>query len=796
MPEACTFPTTEQKLLPTNDLVLRICSEPNAGRLVRLKGAKCAIGSGEQCALRIRGAGISPMHCLIIRGPERTVIRRWAENARLNGETFSAAELKVGDRLTVGPVELEVLEGVVSATRCDQSDNVNADSRLETEQTPDRPQPPFRTPNHHRSRARRLLGLLRETRRENELNALRLVRLEQSCEKLEQALAAAQAAAVDKAEQAEALSRVEASLNQTREELVRQREQLDQERQVLEQDRVSLASNWEDLRKESAANESKQFLLQQELRAFEEHKRVLTQERIDWQAQVSRAEADIAKCRDEIERQTTALDKQMAEVQAASRRLTETEAELLRRRDQLAENERNHAEREAQLEQRRSSQAQTEHDDLTRRLSDQARQLTEATERLNRATHELQQYQELLQSTRQELDDQRTNWEAERDQLVRDHAERLAELRVQNEELYATVAAAATTEVPTADQNEVTQSSASTSASSDSEVFSRLQSLSLLKSTESPAQPATTSQFAEPDQATGEFSTAGAASLHGNIVPSPTDFASHFTPPRHEPVRGSEDDDESIDSYMAQLLKRVSGISIGQTSTAPASHAPLSPAPVVSQPLEKPLDQPAAPAHDTPTRVRRIAAPELSSDLAAMRELANLSARAAIDTHTYRNWGRAAFGKFTIATLAAIAGAGAIYFASTPSSILMYAGLATFVVALFWLLQAGILINNVLRVARRNDRFLPKATEEDSQISTCGTSPAEVDAVAPNSDSAAAVDSQDSAEPSGSTVNNNTLAQAAACVDQPTHPPETVEDRAEIGEGSALDDTPEQLGAI
>jgi hypothetical protein len=171
------------------------------------------------------------------------------------------------------------------------------------------------------------------------------------------------------------------------------------------------------------------------------------------------------------------------------------------------------------------------------------------------------------------------------------------------------------------------------------------------------------------------------------------------------PAEGNNEDEESIDNYMAQLLKRVRGV--GAANEGPASQAP----PPVSRPAQPVSAQSSLSAEsaqnvqEIPTKlVRRTPAPELSSDLAAMRELANLSARAAIDKHAYRNWGRAAFGKLTIALLAAGTGAGAVYFAPAPDSMLMYAGLSSFVVALFWLLQAGILTNNVVKASRRRDQ--------------------------------------------------------------------------------------------
>jgi hypothetical protein len=192
----------------------------------------------------------------------------------------------------------------------------------------------------------------------------------------------------------------------------------------------------------------------------------------------------------------------------------------------------------------------------------------------------------------------------------------------------------------------------------------------------------------------------------------------------------SNEEDESIDDYMSRLLKRVRGAS---HSHKPQSNADdTRPSPTASQ-SDEGLARAAAERaaadvetfHEVPARlIARTTAPELSSNLAAMRELANMSARAAIDKHAYRNWGRAAFGKLAIAVLAAAAGCGAIYFAEAPDSMLMYAGLLCFVVTLFWLLQAGILIKNVFMASRRN-RFNPAVVDQYPQISQAMDSPVE-----------------------------------------------------------------------
>jgi len=91
------------------ELVLRICGGARDGQIVRLRSNKCTIGSGPQCTLRLRARHVQPVHCLIIRGTTSTVIRRWATDTRLNGRDFTDAKLALGDRLSIGPIELEVL---------------------------------------------------------------------------------------------------------------------------------------------------------------------------------------------------------------------------------------------------------------------------------------------------------------------------------------------------------------------------------------------------------------------------------------------------------------------------------------------------------------------------------------------------------------------------------------------------------------------------------------------------------------------------------------------------------------
>jgi hypothetical protein len=91
-------------------LGLRIRGTDRDGQVVWLRSSKVTIGSGRTSTLRLRAPGVAPLHCVILRGAERTVARCWSLDTRCNGHAFNEALLAVGDRLSVGPLEFEVVE--------------------------------------------------------------------------------------------------------------------------------------------------------------------------------------------------------------------------------------------------------------------------------------------------------------------------------------------------------------------------------------------------------------------------------------------------------------------------------------------------------------------------------------------------------------------------------------------------------------------------------------------------------------------------------------------------------------
>lgn len=108
---ACELPTRPSLFLADcGELALRVRGREHDGKLIRLRSPKCTIGSAPGCTLRLRGAGVAPLHCWVLRGQSGTIIRRLHGPLNLNGGACQESPLSPGDRLRVGSVELEVVE--------------------------------------------------------------------------------------------------------------------------------------------------------------------------------------------------------------------------------------------------------------------------------------------------------------------------------------------------------------------------------------------------------------------------------------------------------------------------------------------------------------------------------------------------------------------------------------------------------------------------------------------------------------------------------------------------------------
>src|SRR5262245_7826498 len=87
-----------------------LCVKVTGGNyLVDLPRGRFTIGYSPRCNIRLEQSGIHPLQCLVVHDVEGLTLRRWATDTLLNGSPFDEAHLSVGDHISVGPVDLEVV---------------------------------------------------------------------------------------------------------------------------------------------------------------------------------------------------------------------------------------------------------------------------------------------------------------------------------------------------------------------------------------------------------------------------------------------------------------------------------------------------------------------------------------------------------------------------------------------------------------------------------------------------------------------------------------------------------------
>ena len=87
-------------------------------------GKKVTIGSGPRCHVCIQQPTVRPLHCIIVRDHEGLSVRRWAENTLLNGRPFDQTVLSVGDVLSVGAVDVDIIDASSNRARLSATDTL------------------------------------------------------------------------------------------------------------------------------------------------------------------------------------------------------------------------------------------------------------------------------------------------------------------------------------------------------------------------------------------------------------------------------------------------------------------------------------------------------------------------------------------------------------------------------------------------------------------------------------------------------------------------------------------------
>ncbi|MEX0937500.1 MAG: hypothetical protein WDZ59_06535 [Pirellulales bacterium] len=184
--------------------------------------------------------------------------------------------------------------------------------------------------------------------------------------------------------------------------------------------------------------------------------------------------------------------------------------------------------------------------------------------------------------------------------------------------------------------------------------------------------------------------------------------------PAADPTSGDDDQEDSIEQYMAKLMQRV-GSRSGSERPAPQFPKPVHRQSLPTAPSTKTPVQPEQPAPARREPIRRAPAPEKTRDLSRLREVANQSATTAVRTH-YRNSMRRTVGLLAMTCGCLLAA---------------YALLTWTVVAQPWSSAAAVLILGAAATAlwryHKAVRLLTAASPQDSYLA----SPRDVPAARP-----------------------------------------------------------------
>lgn len=726
----CQMPLPQTRF--QHELALRVVGTEHNGRILRIQSPKCTIGSAAGCTLRLRAPGVQDVHCLVLRGPGGLAVRSWSADTRLNGQAFLDSPLTPGDRLVVGPVELEVLDAsalALPATRNDQALPSFDIARFEQTQKEAQAAIAARDALAHRIAERedhvaRLSTQLSEAERlveqlKREVSVApaaadpsgpKVAELEQQIRDLKEAIATAQTArAVDQALFAEERAALQQSLAQAL-------EQFEKHKIQAAHDHARLAA---DLEKATLAG----ITSVEQQREYREREVALTH----WRERADEQKLRIA----ELERELAELSSQptptsqdhgplRAELEAAARELDAETERLLQREQALEaklqgwEAEKLQAAAEIAAQRAQFEQQAAEQDELQARqiaadaaaadaLAEEREALTQLSLELEQQRTTLAQQAEELLLARQALATQQEAVATQQNALT----EKLNTLTQQQEALTAQLEAlaaqqadlAAEQDALTAERDELARFRAAAAQASAAPAADD----------KTDAHPAPTEQDEtpyQPQSASDIIAKLSASGLWKDDVPEDQEPAAAKTPepawkslvPEQETKApatvAATDEEDSIEAYMQRLLQRVSGDDSSSrrpmanhaapvAAPAPTERTAAPPAPAKADAAEEPFD--------FNSYVPRTA-PELTANLAAMRELANTSARTAIDSSSKRKQAKHATSKIVL-SLGAIGTAIALGWLSlrTHSLLSYYAALSAGAASLLWGLHAGYL---------------------------------------------------------------------------------------------------------
>lgn len=678
------------------------------------------------------------------------IVKSWTRDTRVNGSTISEAWLRIGDLLSLGSLSFEVLPDETTASpvtkptierhssravrrksnrrirnlldvvrqqknsfeslqaKLDHTESL-VDDLMSRDGDPQSAQPSTETePNAERAhrrkrgndRVRLLLGHIRELISTNEeLQAELREQLEIKQNQLND-IRRELAQSADATEQERAQQRrLESELGDAQEMI----EHLQQQAVELETRETELRDQWTTSRKHSNGR----------VRSLLSHLRTMRDALTAAQSRPGRSQEKGGN--GAVSRLTElrlAYDDAARELQENRDSLKETQSELAWSLEELEQSQQHSEELNQKIAALEHALAEAREAESVKPSADQEETLAQLRKQLDTAASQEDQLRDELNELRQQ-NEQLQQTISEQQQIEQDWKTQLADAQQQcatiREQLEAQREAADARRPADSDLEE-----------SEEQAMEHLRSMGILREAESSHpfekeanEPAEETRAVDPN--TGLTSSLNFQFPEETEEESSAELPSQGEALPEEPaaeVKSSpeaSDDDTSIDDYMQNLLARMrakSGTSSLTPSADPPKAAEPKPAEVKEVAREEEKFDPLPDEEFRPSHI----APEQTSDIRKLRELANETAKAAIDSATLNRWESLCKSKLIVSMAALGSGLWLHYLSPSYMSLSFMSACMAYVITVFWWLQSAVIYQHVKK--NRRERLEKRFNDE------------------------------------------------------------------------------------
>ncbi len=103
-------------MLDIGFIEFRVVRSGSPPRRMRLNTARCTLGSGDGCTVRLADSSLRPMHAVVLRDANRVLLRAYTVPIEVNGHLTGESFLHLGDTFVLGSYEFELVESPESIT--------------------------------------------------------------------------------------------------------------------------------------------------------------------------------------------------------------------------------------------------------------------------------------------------------------------------------------------------------------------------------------------------------------------------------------------------------------------------------------------------------------------------------------------------------------------------------------------------------------------------------------------------------------------------------------------------------